>query len=658
VVPGAPAALQPTKPGKAAKGAKGAPANDPPAKATPVAPSGEFKVDPDARPRRGRGRYQRGSNSAKFVWIGFSVLLAGALVAGVIYGSKFLPGGGTAKKEEKDEPKQEPTPPPAAKPATTGFPRRLLFVSISKYMYLNPLTASRDGIDLTKPAALRLAYDWRVPTEANNNQVFVLSDTLMGPEARLPMKNVVQGTYQEFFKTSRKQDRIVLYFGGHAIEKDGKAYIAPMEAEVEGEEWEKSMIPLADFYAELQKCAATQKVVIWDVCRYNPERGRVRPGSEPMSEKLYELLTRPPAGVQVVVTCKPKENAMEYSALRPDGFGGAVYSGSAFLDSMKFVAEPRNNRMPKNNPTAADPIPVAEWVKAIEKRTGEMAELAEKSGSGGKQTVAAAGAAPASLAAPNPEEKAAARFEFPQAPKGASQEEIKSVEREFYLPPLKSSLGSIGLADFPFPADVMKDYANDGVSLDAITKDKEKYAFRYTVLEALGKIREKWSPGAGATKLREEVLGPINDALKGQVRKEQEFWAIGIIELELQLDNLKSVGKMREGEPKRWQAHYDFALASVKARLAYMNEYNKVLGLLITESLPPLDPKLGQDGYTLVASETLRSGKDIKKMAEEAQESFQEITTKYKGTPWAIQAKQEKSVVLGLNWKPASLEKK
>ncbi len=38
------------------------------------------------------------------------------------------------------------------------------------------------------------------------------------------MKNVARRTHTEFCNTSREQDRIVIYFGGHAIEKDGKAY--------------------------------------------------------------------------------------------------------------------------------------------------------------------------------------------------------------------------------------------------------------------------------------------------------------------------------------------------------------------------------------------------------------------------------------------------
>ena len=629
----------------------------------PVPPSNEFKMDPaGAGPTAARsGRYQRDANKTKFIWIGVCVVMTLGLVAAGIVGSKALnskPGG-----NKKDEPaKVEDTHTPAVTPKTAGpvFPRRILLISVTKYMYLNPLTQSQPGApDRTKSAAMKLAFDWQVPTDKDNNQVFVLSDTVTGADERLPMKSVVQGTYQEFFKTSRGQDRIVVYFGGHAIERGGKAYIASMEAELDGDDWEKSLIPLEHFYGELARCKATQKVVIWDVCRLNPEKGKVRPGSEPMSEGLYKALSTPPAGVQAVLTCKAGENAMEYSSLRPDGNGGPLFSGSVFLDAMKFVAEPKNNRIPKTGakPVPADPLPIAEWTQAIAKRTTEMAEMAERSGSGGKQTVALVGAAPAAWTPPDPAEHAAIRFPLPLTPKGPSVADIRDIEREFHLPPLKAGLNETALADFPFSPDVMKQYADDGVSVDTILKDKEKYRFRAAVLDAMNEIRNKWSNGAGATKIRTEVTAPIDDKFKIEVKKENDDWATDIIKLDLKLSELKAVADLRKDEPKRWQAHYDFALAAVKARLAYMNEYNKLLGNLITETLPALDAKAGQDGYTLIASDTLKSGKDIKKMADEAQELFQEITVKYKGTPWALQAKQEKSVQIGLAWKAISLKR-
>ena len=118
------------------------------------------------------------------------------------------------------------------------------------------------------------------------------------------------------------------------------------------------MIPLSEFYDKLKACKATQKLVIWDVCRFNPERGRQRPGSEPMSEALHKALSTPPEGVEVVVTCSPGENALEFSNLQiaPGATASAPkYAGSMFLDAMKTVAA-KNNR-PGKQPTPSDPIP-------------------------------------------------------------------------------------------------------------------------------------------------------------------------------------------------------------------------------------------------------------------------------------------------------------
>ncbi|MBP3957072.1 hypothetical protein J8F10_17530 [Gemmata sp. G18] len=628
----------------------------------------EFEVDDAPRVSRSkRGKYGRRSKGggATFIWIGLCLLLTAGLVAGGVF-FKPIAAFVMKEKEKENEPvKPEPGPDTtpggggAPKPVSSAFPRRMLFISVTKYMYLNPLTAgvSTGSTDRPASAASSLAFQWRVPQDKDNNQVFILSDTMTGKDERLPMKDVVQGTYQEFCQTSRAQDRVLIYFGGHAIEKGGKAYLAPMEAELDGEDWEKTLIPLAQFYDDVKKCKAAQKVVVWDVCRFNPEKGKVRPGSEPMSEALYKALTTPPAGVQVVTSCKAGENALEFTQLRPDGFASRIfYSGSAFLEAAK-LPPPVAPNAPKASVTQADPLPITEWHAALVKRITNIGAQAEKVGSGGKQTVTLTGAPPAPLPAPDGAEKFAVRFNFPQAPKGASPVEIRSVEREFTLPPLKPGLSEVGLGEFPFPADVMKDFAADA-SVDDIKGDAEKYKLRNAVLRSLDKLREKWSNGAGTTKIRDTVNGPINDTLKAAVKKEQEFWAVSIAELELALTNLEDMAAERKTEPsKRWQAHYDFALASVKARLAYMHEYNKLLGNLMTDSVPALDAKLGQDGYTLVASETLKSGKEIKKMAEEAQTLFGEISVKYKGTPWAIQAKQEKAVAIGLNWKPASLKK-
>ncbi len=640
----------------------------PNAPAAPLELSDEFKVNPadSSTPaaRAARAKYQRGGGKSKLVWVGVCLALTGALVAGGIFGGKFLSEKFGTKEPEPEQPKVENTPTPNTPTSEKkgAMPRRLLFISITRYMYLNPLTAGQPGApEKSREFANGIAWHWRIPKEKDNGQVFILSDTARETADILPMKNVVQGTYQKFFESTRAQDRIVIYFGGHAVEKEGKAYIVPMEGELEGEGWVETLIPLEHFYGELAKVKATQKVVIWDVCRYNPEKGRNRPGSEPMTEALFKALTNPPAGIQVITSCSTNENALEFNRLAPVGEG--PYNGSLFLESMKSVGE--KNKVPlTKSPVPEDPIHITEWHPAIAKRAEEMVKSARgddmakqpPEGSSWKQTVALAGSPAAGSTPPDPNEKFAAKFDFPAAPKGASVEEIRALADEFSLPPIKPDLEETSLSEFVFTADVMKEYAADVPLAEILKKEnKEKYEFRVTVIEALEKIREKWKTGTGRSKIRNTVQGPIDAAFKSQVQNEQDDWAVGITELERELFKLEMLADQRDAQPKRWQANYDFALASIKLRLAYMNEYNKLLGNLRTETVPSLDSKLGQDGYVLVASETLKSGKSVKEMAEEAQELFGKIITTYKGTPWAIQAKRDRSVVIGLAWKPASL---
>ena len=45
----------------------------------------------------------------------------------------------------------------------------------------------------------------------------------------------------------------------------------------------------------------------------------------------------------------------------------------------------------------------------------------------------------------------------------------------------------------------------------------------------------------------------------------------------------------------------------------------------------------------LSTSDTLKSGKEIQKMADDAQELFRQITINYKGTPWAIPGPSRRS---------------
>lgn len=547
--------------------------------------------------------------------------------------------------------------------AKTGpFPRRLLFIHISKYMYLNPLTAGQaGGEDRTKGAAIRLANEWSVPFDPKDNernQLFFMSDTarpdnLKTNDVQTPMKNVVEGTYTQFFATSRGQDRIVVYFGGHALEKDGKAYLAPIEGDLDDPE--PSLIPLSDFYDKMKMCKATQRVVIWDVCRYNPQRGRQRPGSEPMSESLYKSLAAAPPGVEVIITCQPGENALEFFNVQIESGATATapkYAGSAFLESMKYVAS-KNSKLVTKQAVPTDPIPIVEWSTQVGKRVTDMATSPVVNL---KQGLKLEGKAPANWVAFNPEEPIAKRFEFPLPPKGTNPAEVAAIVNEFNVPSIKLDLIDSGLGALPFREEVMKDYKSD-VTIDMVLKNKETYKFQAKTFDAIDKIRKMWTVTSGASggpQMRDDFKAPVNDALKNEIKKEQDFWAIGVAELDLINAELDGLAADRESQPKRWQAHYDYARATIKARLAFMNEYNKLMGNVLTETLPALDAKLGQDTYKLTSTEKMKSSKEVQALAKEAKEAYEKLVTDHKGTPWAIQAKRDKSFAIGLAWVPIS----
>lgn len=602
----------------------------------------------DTAPAPGPRRYRRKSGSSKFLWIGFCLVLTGGLVFGGIQAARWAERHKKTDQVAADQKSDgaAPATPAALKPGP--FPRRLLFINLTKYMYLNPLTASQGGVDRSKPFAQRLQFDWRIPIDKDNNQLFILSDTTSDPA--VPIKDVLQKTYERFFETSRDQDRIAIYFGGHMLEKGGKAFIAPIEGELDDP---ASLIPLEEFYAKLAACKATQKVVIWDVCRYNPQRGKQRPGSDPMSPALAAALAAAPAGIEVVTTCQPGENALEFNSLQTDPAPRSpVYAGSIFLESIRYVGEKNKTAKP---PTPADPLPVADWAQAVGNRVNEMVTIPVV---GLKQTVKAAGKPRGELVAPK-EEAVAARFEMPVPPKGTSSVAIKKIESEFSVPPIKSDLNDGSLADLPYLEAVMKDYMPD-VPVEEILKNKDNYKLRAATLDAFDTIRDLWAanPGDGGPgKLAGEVQAPITDEIKKQINDGLEFYAVGIARLELINITLDEVESLKAREPKRWQAHYEYARAVVKARLAYLNEFNKLMGNVRTESLPPLDRTLGQNMYRLASTEKMKSPKEIQDLAKESQASYARLITEHKGTPWALQAKRDRSFSLGLVWVPSSSAK-
>jgi hypothetical protein len=523
----------------------------------------------------------------------------------------------------------------AQDPKEPGFPRRLLFVQIANYLALNPLThAAPVGADRTRDSATRLAAGLRVPNTKDNDQLFVLSDAL-AVDPHPPTREVLAKALTDFCATTRAQDRVVIYFGVHALEKDGKAFVVPIYGDPAAP---AALLPVAEVYAQLKELKAAQKVVIWDVCRLNPERTRGRREPGPMTPALFKALTAAPEGVQVLVSCAPGEHAIE--SFLPRGTAESL-PGSLYLDALRQAAADDRTANPKAAP--GDEIPVETLHKAVLKSVAAVTK---------GQKPALAGKPVPQPAAYDPKEAPPKRFGFPPLPKGLPTPEVKAIFDELAMPPIIE--GDAPPARFPFAEAALRDYAAD-VSLDDIFKSADKYPLRIATLRAFQTVRNKWRFGGKEQIAVGTVSAPINDRTKKAVSAAQEAVALALIELELELERLAAVADKREKETKRWQAHYDFAVAELRLRVVILNEYNRALGHVKTEALPDL-PK-GGTGWRLVPGTKIEGRKEVGAMFTAADEGFARLEADHKGTPWEVLANRSRATLPGSRWEPTAVPK-
>lgn len=521
--------------------------------------------------------------------------------------------------------------PAAEEPRSDEIPRRAFLIQVNHYLYLNPLTTcppnkNRESID-------RFALGLHIPTWKTNNQLFILSDNLLAPEDRLPTKLMILAGVRHFCETSRAQDRILVYFRGHAFEKNERAYFAPIEGEAADL---NTQIPIADIYTMLKGSRATQKLVVWDVCPRNPELAPIRPGSGPMTLELFLALLNTPIGVQAVVPCIPAEYSLEYST--PKGEAGNT-PGSALFDALRKAFE---NTAAAKKTVPADPLPIVEAFPLVEKYVESAAKAL-----GAKQTAKVAGTLPATLMSIDPNEPLPAAITFPVV-KATGLKDAKEIFDDLILPPLFSSEAADPLPILPFDAAILKPYLPDA-SLAEIHRDSEKYVLRMAVLRSLQVLRETARHG-GPKEAKPIVIvnSPVTEALKKNILDAQTPMAVAIAKLEDELNALEEAGKMKDKETKRWQAHFDYTLGQVRLRLALLNEYNLLMAHVRTDSMPELPT--GSKGWQLTHTEKMSSKKNVQELADAARAAFAAAIVANKGTPWEVLAKRAMATPPGLRW--------
>jgi len=186
-----------------------------------------------------------------------------------------------------------------------------------------------------------------------------------------------------------------------------------------------------------------------------------------------------------------------------------------------------------------------------------------------------------------------------------------------------------------------------GEKLAAFGDDLAKTPLREAVREAIKLLSDE--------KMNQEFLeyygGGDSAEIKNRILDQQKGPAKVAFLLKEALDDLEKVGKERDKEPsKRWQAHYDYVLARLQERIAYVHEYDSALGQIRKDALPKRDPAI-HTGWRLASQEKLQNT-EARKMAAEARKGLTKVAKAYKGTPWEILAKRELLTTLGLEWKP------
>jgi hypothetical protein len=238
----------------------------------------------------------------------------------------------------------------------------------------------------------------------------------------------------------------------------------------------------------------------------------------------------------------------------------------------------------------------------------------------------------------------------------AKQADVRSILQEIELPPMKpvrESTTPLALDTLmPFSADVLEHYRPDYQSLKEIESSPQKYPLRVAVLEAVKLIRRELTADNDAFSLQDSFPG-VSETLKKEILKRQTQTARITARLRETLDNLRKIGEEREQEPsQRWQAHYDYIMAEVLARIAYIVEYDLMLGKIRKGELPMPESGPAPSGWRLASRAKLASGKEAKEPADESKKIFAKLIKKHKGTPWEILAKRDQQTALGLEWQP------
>jgi hypothetical protein len=527
------------------------------------------------------------------------------------------------KPDPKDDEKDKDPPPVRTDDI---YPRRALLISVNDYLLTNPLAHGRPAqADFKGSSATALAEQLHKNLDFPKNQMAELSTKATAPA--LPQKSTIENTIVEFLNTARRQDHILLLFAGHAVQIDKEAYLVPIEGKINDA---KTLISLGWLYQELARCRARQKVLVLDVCRFDPAGGAERSGAAPMGDILAGKLKAPPAGVQVWVSCAAKEQSWESG------------NGSLFLEVLCKTCH--------DLPTGpAFAIPVKRWQTRVQREIEERTKSLSH-----KQTPVLAGNEPVGAGPFNPEEQPPpdVAIKPPTIPGGKADTTLVQgiLDEVALLPPTTAGKASLLTpAMLPdFSAQVLGAYQTDYRSI-LDYKDKEaEFPLRYQIARSILALKDQ------VVNFRQTLPGKAPDlALKKDVKAEQLRIGKPIFVLKDALKELMATGENhRNAESKRLQTLYDYVVLRLKARIVHVVEYNYTLAEIAKDNVPALEP--GDKLYRLTAQEKVNVNESyIKDYVKDLKKGWPEFAKTHAKTPWEFVAFRDNAVILGLAWKAA-----
>jgi hypothetical protein len=532
----------------------------------------------------------------------------------------------TDEPNKTDEPKK--TEPKRAQldlpKVASQFPRRALLISVNDYLYMNPINYGAPGHGFDE-LRVRLVNNLKFPM----TQITELSDAArVSPHS--PVKPVIEQVVTEFLAASRLQDHIIVLFAGHALEIGDEVFLVPIEGETDQKE---TLIPLAWLYQQLADCKAQQKVLVMDVCRFNPAQGVERPGSGPMGKKLAEMTRKPPDGVQVWTTCSEEQFSYE------DSYNSNSFFHEKLMDVLSVLGKGTIQK-------PEDPLPLESLVEAVNK--GLEAEMGRR---GKKQVTHLSGKTAAESVAYDPKEALPAKMEIKSgagatAAGAATKAQVRVLLEEIAVPPVKRTTGhGSGLT-----AESMPPFASK--TLDAYPPFPGESPLKTAVQNARAVLREI---NDAKDNLPDSFIAPVNEQnFKNDVLGRQQKVANLVSKLETVLEEMDEVAKDKKSDPsKRWQAHFDYLRARVMMQIAYIYEYTSLLGQMRKE-LPARDPNL-HNGWRMASQEKLNGDKAGKDRAKAATKILEKLATDHAGTPWEVLSKRERLTTLGLEWQAARI---